>query len=434
MVSNPVLTIDGKIVANSTGGVCYRPPSDITPPTVVLENTPANRTPNTSTNITIATNDVVAYKYKLDNNSYGNEILASIPILLSELSEAEHTLYVIGKDAANNWQTTPTTYTWTVDLTPPVATLTNTPTNPTSATTTDITVGGEDVVAYKYKLDSGSWIENTIETHIQLSGLTETSHTLSVIGKDSAGNWKPENEATTYTWIVNNSFVTNGLYVHYDISNPTSYPQTGTTVYDLSGRAKNATLYNGVAYDSNSGGSLDFNGTTHYGYIGAIGLSNDSTPFSFGAWVKRHATGRQDRIICNNDGNVAYTQQHNSIVFFYQDKLWMYHGRAQVWGCGKTSVMTFAANTWYYVSGTFNGTRAASGFRLYVNGNEISTTDYGSTFGTAGSSQDIWYIGVGRSGDGKIDGNIANVHIYNRTLSAAEVLQNYNATKTRFGL
>jgi hypothetical protein len=38
------------------------------------------------------------------------------------------------------------------------------------------------------------------------------------------------------------------------------------------------------------------------------------------------------------------------------------------------------------------------------------------------------------SGFAKFTGNIASVQIYNRALSATEVLQNYNATKSRFGL
>jgi len=43
---------------------------------------------------------------------------------------------------------------------------------------------------------------------------------------------------------------------------------------------------------------------------------------------------------------------------------------------------------------------------------------------------------IGRLGDGRqyFNGKISNIQVYNRALSAAEVLQNYNASKSRFGL
>jgi hypothetical protein len=81
--------------------------------------------------------------------------------------------------------------------------ITRTPTSPTNSTDADLTLGGTDIVTYKYKLDSGSYSSETaVATQISLSSLEEGSHTVSVIGKDSNGNWQTEADATTLTRTV----------------------------------------------------------------------------------------------------------------------------------------------------------------------------------------------------------------------------------------
>ena len=81
--------------------------------------------------------------------------------------------------------------------------ITRTPTSPTNQANATFTVAGADVVAYKYKLDNGSYsAETVIGIQISLNDLNEGSHTVSVVGKDSAGNWQGEGSATTTTWTV----------------------------------------------------------------------------------------------------------------------------------------------------------------------------------------------------------------------------------------
>jgi len=90
-----------------------------------------------------------------------------------------------------------------LDSIAPTATLTGTPATITNITTTDITVGGAGVVYYKYKLDGGAYgVETAIADHISLLGLGQGSHTVSIIGRDQAGNWQAEGSATTYTWTI----------------------------------------------------------------------------------------------------------------------------------------------------------------------------------------------------------------------------------------
>lgn len=137
-----ILDSNGKIILNPGGVVFVKLPDDTTPPTAELSNTPASRISSTSVEITVGGLDVVYYKYSVDGGAYSSEIPNSTSIVLSGLSEASHTLNVIGRDLAGNWQVTPTSCSWIVDLTPPVAVLSGTPSNPTEATTVDITVSG----------------------------------------------------------------------------------------------------------------------------------------------------------------------------------------------------------------------------------------------------------------------------------------------------
>ncbi|MEX0909748.1 MAG: YDG domain-containing protein [Candidatus Paceibacterota bacterium] len=106
-------------------------------------------------------------------------------------------------DLAGNFNTAADPFTIVYDTTAPTATLTGAPTDTTNSTTADITVAGTDVTHYKYKLDDDLYGEETpVATHITLSGLTDGSHTVSVIGRDAAGNYQEEGSATTATWTV----------------------------------------------------------------------------------------------------------------------------------------------------------------------------------------------------------------------------------------
>ncbi len=174
-------------------------------PTVTISGIPTNPTNSTSATLSASGINITTYKYKLDNEGYSAEIAIGTPITLSGLSEGTHTVSAIGKNSIGYWQAEAdaTTVSWTVDLTAPIATISGTPSNPTNSTSAILTVGGTGVVAYKYKLDDGSYsAEIAVATQISLNSLGEGLRTVSVIGKDSAGNWQSEASATTVSWTV----------------------------------------------------------------------------------------------------------------------------------------------------------------------------------------------------------------------------------------
>jgi hypothetical protein len=176
---------------------------DTTPPLAALLGQPTGTVNYNTAEILVHGADMVAYRWKLDSNSWSEAEPITAPITLSGLSDGDHTIYVIGQDAVGNWQGEATTASWLVDTIPPVATLSGEPLGTVGSNSADITVGGTDVAAYKYRLDAGFWSgEMAAANHILLSGLSDGAHTLYVQGRDAAGNWQAEMDATVVSWVI----------------------------------------------------------------------------------------------------------------------------------------------------------------------------------------------------------------------------------------
>jgi len=199
------------VISRDTAGNWQEEPTtaswvvDTVPPVAMLFGKPVGTVSSNAADVTVGGSDVVVYKYRLDDGFWSAEVPVEDLIVLSGLSDGRHTLDVIGRDTAGNWQAeaNATTASWTVATPEPVATLLNAPTGTVPYDTADITVGGTDVVAYKYRLDDAFWsAEMPVEDLILLSGLSDGRHTLHVIGRNTAGHWQAEANATTATWIV----------------------------------------------------------------------------------------------------------------------------------------------------------------------------------------------------------------------------------------
>lgn len=109
----------------------------------------------------------------------------------------------------NELEGIPLTFQYKVDTVPPVASLTGVPGSMTNETSINIIVGGEETTAYKYLLDDedNSWDWSTadefnIDQTLSESNLTNGNHELRVIGKDEAGNWQSQDEATIRNWYI----------------------------------------------------------------------------------------------------------------------------------------------------------------------------------------------------------------------------------------
>ena len=220
-----------------------------------------------------------------------------------------------------------------------------------------------------------------------------------------------------------------GLVLSLDAANRKSYSGSGTTWTDLSGRGNNGTLTNGVGYTGSNGGSIVFDGVDDYVNCGTgLALSGSWTISGF---VRSSVSSATQVIIQRSGGTPSYPQNYGIFIVSTNNKF----------GCGTDadsykrveSTTTMVTNTWYYVTGLYSATTKI--LSIYVNGIfEGSSTALVGNPSTAGAQ----YITLG-AGDGlaianRLTGNISQASIYNRALSASEIQQNYNATKSRFGL
>ena len=217
-------------------------------------------------------------------------------------------------------------------------------------------------------------------------------------------------------WPVSN-FITDGLVLQLDASNVTSYPGSGSTWFDLAGTQQNITLVNSPTYTPSTPTYFTFNGSTQRG--SGTGTVLSSTNYTKSVWFYLNAY---------QDNNVVSSATGGHYMFF-QGGNRMYNGHSNWAGFPSNypSTATFSLNTWYNTTLTFNTT---DGMKLYINGNLDSSYTTIKTAFTGDGSVNIANYGGGNL----LNGRIAKVYCYNRTLSAAEILTNFNLDKSEFGL
>jgi len=206
--------------------------------------------------------------------------------------------------------------------------------------------------------------------------------------------------------------VTNGLVLIWDVANPLSYPGTGTTIYDLSGNGYNGTLYNGVGFNQTNGGVLTFDGVDDYVESGNPQLAGTNSTVMGAA---RYNGDIRGRMINAKDNNWLIGHWNNSTENYYAE--------------GWVSPVQYGANdtNWRIYSAT--GDIGGDSYASYVNNVASATSNAGSQ-GPAG-------ITIGKIGYANSEystGEFSFVLVYNRVLTAAEMTQNYNYFKGRFGL
>ena len=217
--------------------------------------------------------------------------------------------------------------------------------------------------------------------------------------------------------------VTDGLVLALDAANNKSYPGSGTTWTDISRGGNNGTLYNGPTFSNTNGGNIVFDGSNNF-----VGFSNSSLlQLNLGTvcvWVKTSSPGSGFRGIVTKQNN--YSLFTNSGILVTYD-----------WGNSaiRSTGVNIADGSWKNICMTFtdNSGSPSNNVIIYINGISVLTTTIKILNNNIGL--EICRGGSGPGGPGQIlNGSIAQTSIYNRPLTSTEVLQNYNATKTRFGL
>lgn len=217
--------------------------------------------------------------------------------------------------------------------------------------------------------------------------------------------------------------VTSGLVLHLDSDNPASYPGSGTAWNDLSGTGNHGTF---TATPSVSGGVINLNGSYH---VTTTNQFTNPQAFSLEVWFRTNSALGRKLIGFENFQTGTPTQYDRHYYVDTSGNLifGVFLGGQNIFNYGpvndnswRAAVVTYdgGSNT-HYINGAPVGTRTALAFNFSgwwrVFGFRTGGWPGGTTVG-------------GFVGDGAI------VRVYNRALTAAEVLQNYDANRSRFGL
>ena len=218
--------------------------------------------------------------------------------------------------------------------------------------------------------------------------------------------------------------VKDGLVLDLDAAKLDSYPRTGTSWKDISGNQNNGTLVNDPAFNPDNGGSIVFDGVDDYVSTPYFGGATED--YTFSTWaLSLTATGANYLVRGrDNRGNGWSLGLGNSTTQFASTVVTTVPSTAQYTVFGGS----FTPNTWNHITGVW---KSGVGISLYVNGVFIATTP--TTSISLRTSLDGWSL-ASISTTLFSNARIASTLVYNRTLSAEEILQNYNATKARYGL
>jgi len=213
----------------------------------------------------------------------------------------------------------------------------------------------------------------------------------------------------------NSSIVTSGLVLALDAANTKSYPGSGTTWTDLGGNGNTGTLTNGPTYSSANGGSIVFDGSNDYINLPYLLLSG-SQDFTVNIWIKANS---------HSGGTIFCNYPAGNLQLFYgtvNTGMWLNNASTYLDSAGTE----FTTNPVLFTAQRIGGNET----RVYLNGILKKTGSSTSTIGSVSNFR----IGTNTTGGEVYNGNIAQVSIYNRALTAAEISQNYNATRGRYGI
>ena len=224
--------------------------------------------------------------------------------------------------------------------------------------------------------------------------------------------------------------VSSGLIMYLDAGNSNSY-SGGTTWYDIDG-SNNVTLINGPTFDNNNGGGIVFDGVDDRGRF-STPTPSSATSLTYEVWFKGQssvsAVGGYGYIIHNNSISTSTGQSY--LTFGVHGVTGKYYAALNgQYNTMQTSISQNSTN-FYMMTLTWDGTTQ----KVYINGsleNSGALSDgftyqssYSSIFGLCDQRDDTYR---------PFEGNIYNIKAYDRGLTDNEVLQNFNAQKSRFGL
>jgi len=215
--------------------------------------------------------------------------------------------------------------------------------------------------------------------------------------------------------------VTNGLVGYWDAANTRSYSGSGNTWYDLTANGNNLTLTNSPTF--NSSGYFSTGSTGYFTGAGSASIPTGNSSYTMllfarlSTWADYRGFMSVGDFLVNNQSSALRTSTStlgNMIHYWWGNDLSVSNNNGNIQN-----------NQWFYVGASFDGTtrRVYSNTVLVASDTPTSHNVTSNTIQLAKTYSTEY-----------LQGDISLAQIYNRALTAQEVLQNYNSTKKRYGL
>jgi hypothetical protein len=237
--------------------------------------------------------------------------------------------------------------------------------------------------------------------------------------------------ASALSWVASSSvfnvvsgaldnIVTNGLVINLDASQKASYPGSGNTWYNLAG-SENGTIINGTTYGSSNNGIITFDGVDDA--VEIYGYNWSHTQVTVCAFIKPATdcpSGDNNIVTIENSFEYRYNNRGDGTAsVWYASNPWAWFGSGTI-TLGQWQMVTFRHNTTTNIGDIWaNGSQI---FSQAINGGIATRTD------------NIKIMGRYCCAGSPAKGDLGAILIYNRPLSNSEIIQNFNALKTKYGL
>lgn len=222
--------------------------------------------------------------------------------------------------------------------------------------------------------------------------------------------------------------IQSGLTINLDANDSISYPGTGATWFDLTTNDNDATLFNSPTFNVGTPDFFQFDGTNDFGTFGTNTIGSNTSSYTFGGWV-RPRTGTTEQMIFTRgeDGSGSgWSMMLNKRPSINNIRVAVVADGSEVSANAPTN---FLNDVWYQYYGVWT---PGSSLKLYINGVLVATTN--TTRVTLRSSTVGWRMGRYRASLPLFwRGGISTFNLYNRSLSDAEILSNFNTQKSMYG-
>ena len=304
----------------------------------------------------------------------------------------------------------------------------------------------------KWYFGTVTYSNSTNAMELFLNGVSKSNNSASSIGSGGdykigehssnqsfnglIGNVNLYNRILSQSEILQNYYkgklVTSGLTLALDAGNLVSYGGTSTTVYDLTSNANNGTLTNGPIFSLNRGGTFTFDGTDDRISLPNVAALRPSA-FTATVWVNCNVADGNQKTIFSSYYEIpvagfafqlyAGSGSNNRVRFFVGHNNGSGAGTYQDY----TGSLNVPINRWNHITVSYDGT---STMRIYVNGVADSTIAWsgGCVYNASNNLVQVGSV----INSGYFPGSISNLQLYNRELSATDVVQNYNAYRNKF--